>query len=150
MLGICLGAQLIADALGRKVYQNGEREIGWFPVFAMPDGAASPFALPHETLVLHWHGDTFSLPPGSLWLAASAACAHQAFSVGRRVLALQFHLEMAGGRISPGLPRPAPASSRREKYVQPAVDILAPGRVNAAAGLLDRLLGVMEEGDGGV
>jgi len=118
-------------------------------VFAMPDGAASPFALPHETLVLHWHGDTFSLPPGSLWLAASAACAHQAFSVGRRVLALQFHLEMAGadlaritaacaGELTPG------------KYVQPAADILAPGRVNAAAGLLDRLLGVMEEGDGGV
>jgi GMP synthase-like glutamine amidotransferase len=148
VLGICLGAQLIADALGGKVYQNGEREIGWYPVLAVPDGAASAFALPHETLVLHWHGDTFSLPPGSIWLAASAGCAHQAFSVGRRVLALQFHLEMTGADIA-RITAACADELMPGKYVQSLAEILAPGRVNAAAGLLDRLLGIMEDGDGG-
>jgi GMP synthase-like glutamine amidotransferase len=145
VLGICLGAQLIADALGGKVYQNAEREIGWFPVFAMPDGAASPFTLPHETLVLHWHGDTFSLPPGSIWLAASAGCAHQAFSVGHRVLALQFHVEMSSTDIA-RITAACADELTPGKYIQTAAEITAPGRVNTAAGLLDRLLGIMEEG----
>jgi GMP synthase-like glutamine amidotransferase len=87
VLGVCLGAQLIADALGGKVFQNDHKEIGWFPVSAVPEGADSPFVFPHETTVFHWHGDTVSLPPGGVWLARSPGCEHQAFSVGSRVLA---------------------------------------------------------------
>jgi GMP synthase-like glutamine amidotransferase len=105
VLGICLGAQLLARALGARVFPNGEREIGWFrvePVDAPPTGTGDSFEspLPRPIEAFHWHGDTFDLPPGATHLARSAGCAHQAFSVGRRVLGLQFHLETtaAGAR----------------------------------------------------
>jgi GMP synthase-like glutamine amidotransferase len=92
VLGICLGAQLIASALGARVYPGPQKEIGWFPVFAAEAGARA-FGLPAEFLAFHWHGETFDLPPGATPLCRSAACANQAFSVGPRALALQFHLE---------------------------------------------------------
>ena len=92
VLGVCLGAQLIASALGARVYPGPEREIGWFPVQGAPD-AAPGFRFPPEFLAFHWHGETFDLPAGAVRLAGSAACANQAFRAGRRVVALQFHLE---------------------------------------------------------
>jgi GMP synthase-like glutamine amidotransferase len=92
VLGICLGAQLIAGALGSRVYPNAEREIGWFSVFAEP-AAPGVFAFPTRTKVFHWHGETFDLPRGAVHLARSAACCNQAFQMGRRVMGLQFHLE---------------------------------------------------------
>jgi GMP synthase-like glutamine amidotransferase len=96
VIGVCLGAQLIAKALGASVYPNGQKEIGWFPIRRRPEAESSSFGrlLPVETQVLHWHGDTFDLPEGATALAASDACANQAFAVGDRVLALQFHLEV--------------------------------------------------------
>ncbi len=146
LLGVCLGAQLIADVLGAKVYQNGEREIGWFPVRAVPDGAASPFGFPPETSVFHWHGDTFSLPSGSTWLAESAGCAHQAFAVGSRVLGLQFHLEMTPveiGRISVACADELTAGP----YIQPVDKMIAGSKGSEAAeALLDRLLSLLEHG----
>ena len=92
VLGICLGAQLIASALGARVYRNPHKEIGWFPIrrIAAPDGN---FALPQECLVFHWHGETFDLPEGSVRLAESDACRNQAFQLKRNVIGLQFHLE---------------------------------------------------------
>jgi len=96
VLGICLGAQLIADVLGGTVGSNKYKEIGWFPVSLLPDAAASvPFrSFPDEFMAFHWHGDTFSLPPGAAMLAQSEACPAQAFSYNDgRVLGLQFHLE---------------------------------------------------------
>ncbi len=96
VVGICLGAQLIADVLGGRVMANRHKEIGWFPVSLTPDGLASvPFqGFPGQFPALHWHGDTFSIPPGAIMLAESQACPAQAFSAnGDRVLALQFHLE---------------------------------------------------------
>ena len=92
VLGVCLGAQLIASALGARVYAGADREIGWFPVNGVRD-AAPGFRFPPEFLAFHWHGETFDLPAGAVRLARSAACANQAFQVGRNTLALQFHLE---------------------------------------------------------
>ena len=67
VLGICLGAQLIASALGAKVYPNAHKEIGWFPINLTSDGIASALFrnLPSEFFAFHWHGDTFDLPPGA-------------------------------------------------------------------------------------
>lgn len=98
VLGVCLGAQLLADVLGARVYRSGEKEIGWHPVRAVrnrPD-AASPWAatLPDSFLAFHWHGETFDLPSGAVHLAETDVCPHQAFAIGSQVLALQFHLEV--------------------------------------------------------
>lgn len=95
VLGICLGAQLIAAALGAKVAKNTHREIGWFAVEPTKAAANTPwqaiFASNPE--VFHWHGDTFTLPQDATHLASSEACQHQAFAIGTKVLGLQFHLE---------------------------------------------------------
>jgi len=91
-IGICLGAQLLASAFGAKIYPNGEREIGWFPVRATTP-AGDAFRFPEEATVFHWHGETFDLPEGGVRLAESEACRNQAFQLGRRAIGLQFHLE---------------------------------------------------------
>lgn len=94
-LGICLGCQLMARALGARVYPSGTKEIGWAPVRLTEAGRRSclaPLAAP-EAAVLHWHGDTFELPAGAAHLAETDACRNQAFSLGTHALALQFHLE---------------------------------------------------------
>ena len=95
VLGVCLGAQLIASALGAKVFPNREKEIGWFPVEPTREAAASPFAAVFASPIeaFHWHGQTFELPDAATHLARSAGCEHQAFSIGDRVLGLQFHLD---------------------------------------------------------
>jgi len=94
-LGICLGAQLIADVLGGPVHKNAHKEIGWFPVRKTKAAARSRVfeVLPAELEVFHWHGDTFALPPGATHVARSAACENQAFICDERIVGLQFHLE---------------------------------------------------------
>jgi GMP synthase-like glutamine amidotransferase len=92
ILGICLGAQLIASAMGARIYRNPVKEIGWFPVRAVPTADGS-FRLPQECLVFHWHGETFDLPAGAVQLAKSEGCENQAFQLDRNVIGLQFHLE---------------------------------------------------------
>ncbi len=96
VLGICLGAQLIAKALGANVYTNTEKEIGWFGLKKKENANKSIFGqhLPQHFTALHWHGDTFDLPSGATHLLSSDVCLNQAFSYNDRVLALQFHLEM--------------------------------------------------------
>ncbi len=96
ILGICLGAQLLAEALGAEVFPNKYKEIGWFPIELTEAGRAHPLfrGWPSSFDVFHWHGETFSLPAGALRLARSEACENQAFLYEDRVLALQFHLEV--------------------------------------------------------
>ncbi len=95
VLGICLGAQLIASALGAKVYRNPHREIGWFNIrpSAAIKGTALSTLLSTPNEVFHWHGDTFNLPSGAKQIASSNACKNQGFIMGDNVIALQFHLE---------------------------------------------------------
>jgi GMP synthase-like glutamine amidotransferase len=146
VLGVCLGAQLIADALGGKVYQNAEREIGWFPIKAVPEGKESPLAFPEETSVFHWHGDTFSLPPGGVWLARSEGCEHQAFAVGARVLGLQFHLEMTPDDVA-RIAMECADELTAGKFVQSAQAIVERAKTENAAGvLMERLLARLEVG----
>ncbi|MGC3963640.1 MAG: glutamine amidotransferase [Rhodocyclaceae bacterium] len=96
-LGICLGSQLMAAALGARVHAGGNgKEIGWFPVFAAQDASADNPLQPlfgSDLKVLHWHGDTFELPADARLLASSAQYPHQAFAIGDHALALQFHPE---------------------------------------------------------
>jgi len=92
VLGICLGAQLMARALGTRVYP-GAKELGWAPIALTDAGTGSPLRFAAPNAVLHWHGDTFDLPPGATHLARTAATPHQAFSCGRHALGMQFHLE---------------------------------------------------------
>lgn len=94
VLGVCLGAQLIADVLGGKVSRNRYTEIGWFPVTLTTEARNSRVfkGLPLRFTAFHWHGDTFSIPAGAVRIAESRACANQAFEYGRTI-GLQFHLE---------------------------------------------------------
>lgn len=125
VLGVCLGAQLIADALGGAVTRNAETEIGWFPVTRTAVGRFHPlFAdLPDSFIAFHWHGDTYALPPGAVRLAESAACPQQAFAWDNgRVLGLQFHLEVTREQMREWFHHETPQPAR---YVQSAAEILS-------------------------
>jgi GMP synthase (glutamine-hydrolysing) len=95
VLGVCLGAQLVADVLGAKVYANTDKEIGWFPVETTEAASGNGLfaAFPRRIEVFHWHGDTFDIPAGGVHVARSTGCANQAFVYDERVVGLQFHLE---------------------------------------------------------
>jgi GMP synthase-like glutamine amidotransferase len=124
VLGVCLGAQLLADTLGGPVTRNADSEIGWFPLSLSAAGRESPlFAdLPRDFTGFHWHGDTYALPPGAECLATSEACAQQAFALGRQVLGLQFHLEVTRANAEEWFRHERPAAAR---YVQTPEYILA-------------------------
>lgn len=102
VLGVCLGAQLIADILGARVYPNTEKEIGWFPVSLTPTAIDSPFFadLPQPFEAFHWHGDTFDIPEGAKHVLSSEACENQAFEYEERVVGLQFHVESTEQSVS--------------------------------------------------
>jgi GMP synthase (glutamine-hydrolysing) len=96
MLGICLGSQLIAKALGARVYRNASLEVGWYPVHLTNAARTDPVFrnLPSPATFFHWHGETFDLLPGAEWLAYSDRCRHQAYRYGSNVYGIQFHPEI--------------------------------------------------------
>lgn len=124
VLGVCLGAQLIAHALGARVYPHAVKEIGWYPLGRTPAGARDPLfrRFPAATTVFQWHGDTFDVPSGARLLATSPLCRAQAFVWGRGVYGLQFHVEVDGPLVRRWLKQPGvsrelkvpQAQSRRE------------------------------------
>lgn len=145
ILGICLGAQLVADVLGGPVTRNPQREIGWFPLSLTAPAASSPLfgGLPDPLWAFHWHGDTFALPPQSTLMASSEGCVHQAFVYGSRIVGLQFHCE-----VQPENVRALIAHCGDElgdgPFMQTPAQILADDRLFTRAnasmtGLLDRL-----------
>ncbi|HDS16724.1 MAG TPA: type 1 glutamine amidotransferase [Proteobacteria bacterium] len=124
VLGICLGAQLIASALGARIFPNPVREIGWLPIENYAPEQEGLFRFPPRLTVFHWHGETFTLPPQAVSLARSQACANQAFQIGSKVIGLQFHLE-----TTPQAVRELLFNCRDEletgPYVQSEAEILA-------------------------
>ncbi|MCZ7392027.1 MAG: type 1 glutamine amidotransferase [Candidatus Methanoperedens sp.] len=103
VLGVCLGAQLIADVLDGKVSRNNYREIGWFPVTLTKDAGSSLIfsTFPRKFMAFHWHGDIFNTPPGAKKIAESEGCANQAFEYNNgRVTGLQFHLDYSAQSIA--------------------------------------------------
>ena len=141
MLGLCLGAQLIAEVLGGQVTRNKEPEIGWFPVEGVSRTDDETFAFPDEFLAFHWHGETFSLPPDARLLARSEACENQAFQSGRNVIGLQFHLETTP-EAAEALVTHAAGDLVKAPFVQSKKDILSPpaGTYPAAHRLANELV----------
>ena len=139
-LGICLGAQLLASALGARVYPQREKEIGWFPIEGVPARDPAVFRFPATAEVFHWHGETFDLPPGAVHLARSRACENQAFQIGRAI-GLQFHLETTPATVR-ALVEQARAEMVPGPFVQSETEILSapPERYAALHGLQDALL----------
>jgi len=138
VLGVCLGAQLIAAAMGARVFRNPVKEIGWFPVSGLDPGDGPVFRFPPSTTVFHWHSETFDLPPGAIRLAKSEGCENQAFQLGGSVIGLQFHLE-----TTPESARELITHCRDElvpsTYIQTEEEILSAGPDRYAS--INRLMG---------
>jgi GMP synthase-like glutamine amidotransferase len=149
VLGVCLGAQLIASALGAKVYKNAVKEIGWFPVQGIPSTDRTAFNFPPSAEVFHWHGETFDLPSGAIRLARSRGCENQAFQFGRSVIGLQFHLE-----TTPESAQEIVKHCRNElvasEYIQSESEILgaATEKYRSINDLMGKVLSFLEDTDG--
>jgi len=144
VLGICLGAQLIADVLGAQVTRNTCKEIGWFPI-VQSDAimAEKPFdILPKQYMALHWHGDTFAIPQGALLQGSSAACVNQGFVYKERVIGLQYHIEATGQSVARLIENCGNELSRSAEYIHDKDRIIADTALHAqkAQALLSQLL----------
>jgi len=154
VLGICLGAQLIAAVMGARVGPNPVKEIGWFPIEAMNndglDIAGPVLRFPATATVLHWHGETFTLPPEAVQLARSTACEQQAFQLGARIIGLQFHLETTPEALQK-MVAACGDELQPAAFVQSAEQILAADAVTYRFlhALLGAVLGFLLRDDGG-
>ncbi len=127
VLGICLGAQLIADVLGSKVYKNKEKEIGWFPVEKTLEADNSKIFkdFPEKFVAFHWHGDTFDIPSGAVHTAKSTACKNQSFEYNDgKVVALQFHLEVDKNAVKRLIENSEEELKEKGDYIQSPEDML--------------------------
>lgn len=126
VLGVCLGAQLLAEVLGAHVTKNVHEEIGWFPVRRVQEGqGACAGIFPASFEALHWHGDTFSIPSGASNLLESEGCGHQAFACGDNVLGLQFHVEMLPSHVQ-AIYQECGDARQTGRFVQTLDEMLAP------------------------
>ena len=141
VLGVCLGAQLIADVLGAAVTRNEHEEIGWFPVRQTGDPTDQRMKnLPTDFHAMHWHGDTFAIPSGATNFISSEGCANQAFVYGENVLALQFHLEMLPSHVR-AIYRECGKPDKTGRYIQRLDEMLLPAENFHRAGkILEELL----------
>jgi GMP synthase-like glutamine amidotransferase len=147
VLGVCLGAQLIADVLEARVFPNGHREIGWFPLRPSEEIARTSLGpvFQRTATVFHWHGDTFDLPEGAVPVGSSDACRHQGFMLGSRVVALQFHLESTPRSVADLISHCGDELDGSTYVQDPAGLLQAPARfahINAMAGQLLEAMGV--------
>ncbi len=135
ILGVCLGSQLLAEALGAKVYPNRHKEIGWFPIQKEAFSPHAVLALFAENTLsaFHWHGDTFDLPAGASLLFSSEATRHQAFVWDNRVFALQFHWEVTRENVQLLLKNAASDLAGGGPFVQPPEKMLAFGSLFSEA-----------------
>ena len=149
LMGICLGAQLIARAAGARVFPSGIKEIGFAPITLTDAGEESclaPFA--RAPVTLHWHGDTFDLPEGAVHLASSELCRNQAFSIGRYVIGFQFHPEATGRNIEHWLVGHAAelaAAGTDINALRRQADALAPGLESKAGQVMTSWLRSLED-----
>ena len=146
VLGICLGAQLIASALGCEVYRAREKEIGWYPVIFTKGRGRIPLLPGQDAMtVFHWHGETFDLPAEALCLASSEVTPNQAFLYRDHVLAVQFHLEMKPENFSMMI-NCTGDELREAPYIQSTVE-LTDGLVHMAtnSALLELWLNFLEQ-----
>lgn len=148
VLGICLGAQLMASAMGAPVVPNSQQEIGWFDLEMTETGKKTLLmeGFSVEMPVFHWHGDTFGIPSGAKHLLKSEACVNQAFLVGQRALGLQFHLEMTPTALQGMIRNCGDELLSDEPYIQSAAEILNKADLlefnnKQLAVLLDKLTG---------
>lgn len=148
VLGICLGAQIIAEVLGGRVRRNPDREIGWFPIERTQAGAASPLFAdwPERMVVGQWHGDTFDLPAGLKATFSSEGCENQAFVFDGRVVGLQFHVEWTEAGLAALIDACGSETATPGRWVMSAAEIEGMAPVHIASGrdllfgLLDRLV----------
>jgi GMP synthase-like glutamine amidotransferase len=146
VLGICLGAQLVAETLGAKVFRNPVKEVGWFPVHLTESGRSSPYfaGFGRSFEAFHWHGDTFDLPAGAVQLASTEGCKNQAFSWMGHVLGLQFHLDTNAEAVR-SLVRHCSADLAPGPFVQTRDEIMRdPNRYERINLLLSSLLDAMD------
>lgn len=141
VLGICLGAQLIANSMGSEVFPNSEKEIGWFPIQAVMSENNSVFQFPEKIEVFHWHGETFNLPKGAVQIAESDGCKNQAFQIGDNVIGLQFHLETTSTSAQ-AIVENCRGELVEGKYIQSEREILSASKEQYTLinGLMDRIL----------
>jgi GMP synthase-like glutamine amidotransferase len=155
IVGLCLGCQLLADALGGKAFRHSCKEFGWQPIELTVAGRAW-FEMEGDALVLRqhqeasfrafqWHGDTYSLPPGAIQLARNDAAEQQAFLIGNQVLGLQFHLEwteqmLRDALAEPGVAPPPSPSVQSPEEIMSDLSLCASGRKRLFF-LMDRFVG---------
>ncbi|MGQ9499535.1 MAG: type 1 glutamine amidotransferase [Dissulfurimicrobium sp.] len=147
ILGVCLGAQLLANVLGATVRRNILKEIGWFDVSLTPHGWNSSIFkdLPATFKAFHWHSDTFTIPEGALHIASSEACVNQAFIYGEKIVGLQFHMESTRESIE-AIVKSCPEELLEEgKFIQKADKLLGtPAMFTSLNRNLNILLDTME------
>ncbi|MCK9183298.1 MAG: type 1 glutamine amidotransferase [Fibrobacteraceae bacterium] len=143
VLGICLGAQLIANALGAEIIKNPDKEIGWFPISGSST-SKSTFSFPNKTTVFHWHGETFGIPEGALRIAQSKACTNQGFQVGSAI-GLQFHIETTEASMQSILSHCSSELSEKSPWIQSEERIkeLARTSIPQANALMGKLIRYM-------